>query len=254
MKSPTTRFSTRVDNYVKYRPSYPAEVVELLRRECGLGATSVVADIGAGPGNLTRLLLPVAEKVFAVEPNKEMREAGEGLLSAEPKYVSVDGASEATTLGDGSVDLITAGQAFHWFEPEATRAEFDRILRSPGWVALIWNDRKIGSPFLSDYEALLRTHTTEYAQVNHKNIVKEEDQIEAFFAPVSVQTARFPYGQDLDFESLKGRVLSSSYSPEETDPNVGEFIEELRRIFERHQDGGQVVFEYETQVFFGKLK
>src|SRR5437764_1020077 len=129
MRDPTQRFSTRVDNYVKYRPGYPPAIVGLLEAECGLTPESVVADIGAGTGLLAELWLRHGNPVCGVEPNREMREAGARLLAAYPAFTSVDGTAEATTLPDQSVDFVTAGQAFHWFEPVAARREFARILR-----------------------------------------------------------------------------------------------------------------------------
>src|SRR5689334_18081902 len=176
MSDSTRRFSSRVENYVKYRPSYPPQVVELLANECGLtqvGAeridpqppapgsqppASLIADIGAGTGLLAELFLKRGYRVLGIEPNREMREARARLLAGYPHYTAIDGTAEASTLDDHSVDLITAGQAFHWFDRERARAEFARILRPSGWVALVWNERRIDStPFLADYERLLRT-------------------------------------------------------------------------------------------------
>src|SRR6185503_1231931 len=155
----TERFSTRVESYIKYRPSYPTEVLELMRVRCGLAATSMVADIGSGTGILTELLLETGATVFAVEPNKEMRAAAERLLSDYGRFRSVDGTAEATTLPDASVDLITASQAFHWFDIQKARRELARVLRPRGWVVLIWNERPVdASAFLDEYDALLRRH------------------------------------------------------------------------------------------------
>src|SRR5580765_7216511 len=124
MIDPTTRFTTRVDNYVKYRPSYPAAIITLLETECGLTSESLVADIGSGTGLLTELFLKHGNKVFAVEPNAEMRAAGERLLARYPSFISVSATAESTTLEDNSIDLIVAGQAFHWFERAAAKVEF----------------------------------------------------------------------------------------------------------------------------------
>src|SRR5258707_968999 len=124
MLAPTQRFSSRVENYARHRPGYSAAVIELLRRECGLNADSVVADIGSGTGKLTELLLGTGCAVFGVEPNPEMREAGERLLKSFLRFTSVAAPAEATTLAPRSVDLITAGQAFHWFDRPRTRIEF----------------------------------------------------------------------------------------------------------------------------------
>src|SRR5215470_11011072 len=152
----TQRFSSRVDNYVLYRPGYPPEVLETLQRDCGLTSSSVVADVGSGTGLLTKVFLDNGNSVFAVEPNQDMREAGERSLGGYPRFTSVDGTAEATTLASHTVDLVTAGQAAHWFDLAKARAEFARILKPKGWAVLVWNERKTAStPFLVEYENLL---------------------------------------------------------------------------------------------------
>ena len=159
MINPTLRFTGRVENYVKYRPGYPAGIIETFVKECGLTAGSVVADIGSGTGILSEVFLKNGNRVFGVEPNHEMREAGSRLLGKYAGFMSVDGAAEATTLEDCSVDFVTAGQAFHWFDRQRARKEFVRILKPNGWVTLIWNERLTDtSPFLRAYEDLLRRY------------------------------------------------------------------------------------------------
>jgi len=148
----TSRFSSRVEDYVRYRPGYPREVITLLTTECGLTAESVVADIASGTGIFTRLLVENGNRVFGVEPNREMRAAGEQFLKAYGQFTSVAGSAEATTLAAQSVDMITAAQAAHWFERAKARGEFVRILKPGGWLVLLWNERKTdGTPFLRDY-------------------------------------------------------------------------------------------------------
>ena len=166
MLNSTERFSSRVENYVKYRPSYPAAVLQLLSMRCGLDATSTVADVGSGTGILTELLLETGAEVFAVEPNREMRAAAEKLLSDYGRFRSVDGTAEATTLQAACVDLVTASQAFHWFDVQKSRRELGRILRPRAWVALIWNERPmVAVPLLDEYDALLRRHAPDYDRV-----------------------------------------------------------------------------------------
>ena len=170
-QNPTTRFSSRVDDYVKYRPGYPGAILDFLRHECGLTRDSIIADVGSGTGKLTELFLKNGNQVFGIEPNQEMREAGERLLKPYPNFRSLAATAEATTLQNQSVDIITAGQAFHWFNRETTRQEFLRILKPGGWVALIWNDRHTtASPFLEAYEELLQKFSTDYRAVDHKNV------------------------------------------------------------------------------------
>jgi len=251
MIAATQRFSSRVDNYVRYRPSYPKAVTGLLRAECGLTSNAVVADIGSGTGKLTELLLESGWRVFGVEPNQEMREAGERLLNSNPRFTSVAATAEATTLPEKCADLVVAGQAFHWFDRERTRAEFLRILKPGGWVALIWNDRRTdATPFLAAYEELLREFATDYDQVNHRNI--DAATLQHFFG-AEPKLRRFPYTQHFDFEGLKGRLLSSSYAPERGRPNHEAMLAGLKKLFEVHQMNGLVAFEYNTLVYYAPL-
>ena len=252
MTNPTSRFSSRVENYSKYRPSYPPAVADLLQSECGLHAGSRVADIGSGTGLLAELLLKRGCQVFGVEPNREMREAGERLLSGYTNFTSVDGTAEATTLPDHSVGFVTAGQAFHWFDRARARVEFARILLPDGWVVLMWNDRQTATtPFLSAYEQLLLTYALDYAAVNHKQI--DEAVLGDFFSAGGFKTATFANRQIFDFAGLKGRLLSSSYTPEPGHSSYEPILEHLGAIFAAHQKHGKVAFEYVTVVFYGQL-
>jgi ubiquinone/menaquinone biosynthesis C-methylase UbiE len=166
----TSRFSDRVENYVRYRPGYPLAVLQELKAECGLAPSHVVADIASGTGIWTRMLLENGNHVVGVEPNVEMREAGERLLAAFPKFSSVAGTAEATTLADQSVDFVTAAQAAHWFDRERARHEFARILKPGGWLVLLWNERLTDSTaFLRDYEQLLLTYGTDYQDIRHEH-------------------------------------------------------------------------------------
>jgi SAM-dependent methyltransferase len=253
MTDPTQRFTGRVEDYARYRPGYPRELLDLLRRECGLTETSVVADVGSGTGILARLLLENGNRVIAVEPNDEMRQAGERLLAAYPRFESVAGTAEATTLPESSVDLITVGQAFHWFDPETARMEFARVLKPGGKVVLVWNDRrKLGGPFLEAYERLLDTYATDYAEVEHGREGSLE-KVRGFFAPNPVHTATFVNRQILDYGGLRGRLLSSSYISAEGQPGHRDMLKELDHIFRNNQRGGRVIIEYDTRAYHGLL-
>lgn len=249
----TTRFSGRVENYVRYRPGYPPSVVGLLAAECGLRPASVVADVGSGTGLLAEMFLRNGNRVYGVEPNREMREAGARLLSAYEKFVSVEGRAEATTLPGESVDFAVAGQALHWFDAEGARREFKRILRPGGWAVAVWNDRRTeGTPFLEDYERLLLEYGTDYREVSVK--YAEEEMLKNFFGPSGFRARAFESSQLFDLEGLRGRLASSSYSPEPGHPNFEPMMRELAAVFERHQRGGLVSFDYDTKVFYGQLK
>ena len=250
MSDPTNRFSTKVENYVKYRPSYPPAVIALLASECGLTPDSIIADVGSGTGIFSELLLRNGNTVYGVEPNRGMRAAATRLLQNHVSFHSIDGQAEATGLSESSVDLITAGQAFHWFDQGPTRREFVRILRPAGWVALLWNERLLDStPFLRAYEELFLKYGTDYEQVRHENVYAD---IASFFAGrFSLQT--FSNGQIMDWEGLKGRTLSSSYVPEPNHSNYDAMLTELTQLFERNQRDGKVVIEYDTKLYYGRL-
>jgi SAM-dependent methyltransferase len=251
MTDNTKRFSDRVTNYIRYRPGYPAQLLDFFRDTLALKPDAQLVDVGSGTGLLTELFLQAGYAVTGVEPNDEMRLAGEELLANYPAFTSVNGTAEATTLPDQVADVILAGQAFHWFDRARAGAEFRRVLKPGGYVALIWNERQETSPFLHGYEAFLHQFSTDYAQVNHRNI--DEAVFDAFFGAGQYQTATFDNHQDFDFAGLRGRYLSSSYSYPETHPNHAEAIANLRRLFDQYQQNGLVRFAYQTTVFAGKL-
>lgn len=247
---PTLRFTSRVDHYVKYRPGYPPEALDLLRDRCGLVPQAKVADLGSGTGILTALLLAAGAQVFAVEPNPGMRAAAEKLLGERSGFVSVAGRAEATTLEARSVRLVVAGQAFHWFDSGRARGETLRILVPGGWAALLWNEApEEPTPLLADYDELLRRHAPEYEHV--RALRAREESIREFFGKAPARAA-FANRQVLDFDGLKGRLMSSSYAPEFGSAQHEPMIAGLRQVFERHQRGGEVVFPYRTLVFFGQ--
>jgi ubiquinone/menaquinone biosynthesis C-methylase UbiE len=250
-QAPTVRFSNRVEDYVRYRPGYPPEVLDLLRAECGLRPAHVIADIASGTGAFTRLLLENGNRVYAVEPNAEMREAGNRLLQAYSGLSPVAGTAEETTLPSASVDFVTAAQAAHWFDRSRARAEFVRILKPGGWCVLIWNERRTATTaFLRDYEQLLLNYGTDYQEIRHERTTAT---IHEFFAPAPYQERVFDLRQQFDYEGAAGRLLSSSYAPLADHPNHQPMMQELQRIVRTHAREGMVEFEYNTRVYYGRL-
>jgi SAM-dependent methyltransferase len=248
----TSRFSSRVENYVRYRPGYPPEVLQTLKAECGLSRGQVIADIASGTGIWTRLLLENGNPVFGVEPNAEMRAAGERLLAGFRNFTSVAGAAEVTTLPDHSVDFVTAAQAAHWFDRQPARREFVRILKPRGWLVLIWNERVTDSTaFLRDYEQLLLTYGTDYQEIRHERTTAEINQ---FFDPAHFEERVFDMRQEFDYAGIEGRLLSSSYAPGPDHAQHAPMLRELRRIFEAYTVNGLATFEYKTRVYFGQLR
>lgn len=248
----TSRFSDRVENYIRYRPGYPPEALQVLKDDCGLAPQHEVADVASGTGIWTRMLLENGNRVFGVEPNTEMRQAGDRLLAGFPRFTSVAGTAEATMLADASVGFVTAAQAAHWFDRARARQEFVRILRPGGWLVLLWNERRTDSTlFLRDYEQMLLTYGTDYQDVRHEHTTSAVNE---FFDPAPFQERTFDLRQDFDYAGLEGRLLSSSYAPGPEHPKCAPMLRELRRIFDAHAVKGRVAFEYKTRMYFGRLK
>jgi len=251
VKDATQRFSSRVENYVRYRPGYPPEVLELLKNECGLTPDSVIADIASGTGILTRMLAENGNRVFGVEPNDEMRRAGERLLESYSGFKSIAGTAEVTTLPDHSVDIVTAAQAAHWFDREKARREFVRILKPGGWLVLLWNERRTDSTFfLREYEHLLLAYGTDYQEVRHERTTAE---IADFFSPSPFRSSTLEMRQEVDYAGLEGRLLSSSYTPTSDHADYDAMLRQLRRIFDAHQIDDRVSLDYNTLVYYGRL-
>jgi ubiquinone/menaquinone biosynthesis C-methylase UbiE len=246
---PKERFSSRAENYARFRPTYPLEVVEVLKNECGLTSNSVIADIASGTGIFTRLLLENGIRVLGVEPNAEMRRAGEEYLANYPKFTSVTGTAENTGLPDQSVDLVTAAQAAHWFDREKALREIQRILKQGGYLALLWNDRRLdATAFDREYERMLVNYGTDYADVK-----RLDNETGKFFGTFKCELRVLQNFQDLDYAAFEGRLLSSSYAPQPGHPSHAPMLAELRRIFEACQTGGKVRMEYDTKLYFGQL-
>ena len=247
----TTRFSNRVEDYVKYRPLYPREIVPYLEGHHAFHAGMRLADIGAGTGISSELFLKAGYAVVAVEPNREMREKSEHLLASYDNFRAANGTAEATTLASASCDAIIAGQAFHWFERGAAKEEFRRILKPGGPVVLLWNERRTSSDFEKDYDALIVRHARDYVQVDHRNIGSGD--IGAFFAPYAVTLKVFDNAQVFDLAGLTGRLLSSSYMPATGEEGYEAMLADLNVLFEKYQQQGHITIHYDTKVYVSRL-
>jgi SAM-dependent methyltransferase len=249
MKNPTEIFSDRVRNYLAYRPGYPVFLLDVLRAECNFNHKSVIADIGSGTGLLSELFLKNGNQVFGVEPNTEMRQSGENRLKVFPRFVSVAGSAEATTLERQSVDFVTAGQAIHWFDPARTKPEFRRILKPKGWVVVIYNVLRTDTPFLMACQKFYDTYLVS------PNVEAEESDLYTpyFGAGNFTQQQIVGVSQQFDLAGLIGRVLSRANAPKENSLQYVAMIKALEAIFEQYAQAGKVELLYATEVVYGKL-
>lgn len=244
----TERFSDRVENYVKYRPDYPADLVPMLIEKCGLVDGAVIADVGCGTGISSKHFLELGFSVIGVEPNENMRAAAVKYLAAFDRFTAVDGTGEATTLGDASVDMVVVAQAFHWLDQAAAATEFRRIMRSPGRVALIWNERVMDEPgFHVEYESLIKRHGSDYHKVREHRMNNAE--LEAFFGD-EYGELNLRNSQRLDLDGLIGRTMSSSYMPNDGDPSAAAVRHELETLFAKRERNGRIEILYNTNVYF----
>ena len=251
MTDTVERFSNRVENYVKYRPHYPREIITYLESNCGLTKDSILADVGCGPGMSTKMFLENGNRVLGVEPNAAMRASAEEYLKSFPNFTPVDGTSDQTTLADSSVDMVVAAQAFHWFDAEKTRPEFKRILKPGGHIVLIWNIRlEDTTPFLIEYEQFIRDHSVDYQVVRHNNITDKEI---GDFLGTDFCTAKFDNFQEFDFEGLLGRLASSSYMPPEGHENYDQMAADLRSLFAKHAENDRIKIFYDTNVYHSQV-
>lgn len=252
MTDSVSRFSSRVENYLKYRPTYPPAILEFLKAHCRLTEFAVVADIGSGTGLLTELFLKNGNYVFGVEPNSEMRSAAENLLQKYSHFKSIPGRAEETTLDEQSVDFITIGQAFHWFDRSKTRQEFARVLKPQGWIALVENMLcTSGTSFTVAYHRLWQTCVQGYSTTF--NLARAKQNLVAFYGTDLIEMEVFNNKQVVDYNGLKGRLLSSSGSPEPGHPTYPVLISELENLFQTYQVDGNVTIEYETVLWCGQL-
>ena len=243
---PKKRFSSRVENYIKYRPTYPSEIINYLKEKDILQEDSVIADIGSGTGILSEIFLKNGNNVYGVEPNADMRNAAENLLEIYSNFISIDGSAEDTKLKSKCINIITVGQAFHWFNIKQTQKEFKRILKEKGYVVLIWNNRKkLGYGFSTEYEKFILKYGKDY-----KITRKDETNINNFF---KYEKKVFSNYQEFYFEGLKGRLLSASYIPLEDSPKYEDMINELESIFDKYHQDGIIRLEYDTEVYYGNL-
>ena len=248
VKDATTRFSCRVDLYVKHRPGYPPALIDFLADVCNLRPAHVVADVGSGSGALAEVFLRNGNAVYAIEPNPEMRAAAEHALRGYSRFRSVDAVGERTTLPERSVDLVAVGRAFHWLEPDTALAEFARILKPEGWVVIIAFRRNTASPFLAEYEKLLSSFRTDRGRMRQRRRALEQ-----FLAANAFKTQTLPEERCLGREGLQGLTLSYSTSPAPDDPQAVSLLDAVDALFQKHQRGGEVLVGHDVTIYHKQL-
>ncbi len=252
MSDATRRFDARVEDYVRFRPSYAAAALDALMARAGLSAGDVVVEAGSGTGILTAQLLDRGLVVYAVEPNGPMRQAAELLLGGRDGFHSVDARAAHTGLPDACARLVVAAQAFHWFDREGVDAEFRRLLHADGWLGLLWNSHVTDAgTFTADYEDVLVAHGQAYRRETTSEQIDAE--LAAFYRDPSMARTEWPNPMRYDWETVFGRARSSSYAPLPEAPEFARFERSLREAFAAHQRHGAVSFDYVTALYLGRL-
>jgi ubiquinone/menaquinone biosynthesis C-methylase UbiE len=246
----TKRFTGRAFFYSTSRPSYPGRILDVLRTEIGFDQTYVVADIGSGTGLLSELFLTNGNRVLGIEPSDDMRNLAENILVKFPRFLSVRRTAEHTSLEGASIDLVTVGQALHWFDCEVSSGEFARILKTNGHVCIVYNDRNNQDPFMREYDQIVSRYARDRANV--PNI--DDAYLSRFFRNGKYSKFSLPNEQLLDFEGLLCRMTSASYMPNPSDEEQFALLrKDAARIFKTYDKRGKVRMLYDTTVFLGKI-
>jgi SAM-dependent methyltransferase len=243
------RFSGRVNDYSLYRPSYPAALIDVLAAEASFAPGKAVADVGAGTGKLSSLFADRGSIVYCIEPNSEMLHACRKELLGKRNCNFIQATAERTGLAPGSVDIVSAGQSFHWFDAEAAGIEFFRILRPDGCVFIVWNTR-LGNanPFMKRYCELIEKYSVSAAS----SMSSHREGIDKLFGRKHFVSGTMPNSQVLDFRGLTGRLSSASYTPAYGSPEYVSMLSDARSLFDRFESGGRVELLYQTEYYIGR--
>lgn len=244
----TQKFSGKADVYQQARPSYAQELLDFIAQNWQIGEGSRVADIGSGTGILTSQLLGLGAKVYAVEPNADMRAKAEELLCEHPNFVSVVGTAEQTSLPDNSFHLVTAASAFHWFDPERFRQECERILLPGAPVVLVWNEARLSEEINLGRERIFRKYCPNFKGFSGGREGRARAK-HAFFGE-EIQERRFPNQLSYDRQTFVNRALSASYSLIETEPEFDAYLAELSDLFDQHAVDGKIVLPQDSVAYF----
>lgn len=245
-----TKFDQKGSVYAKSRPQYPKELFARLMSDGIISSDSVIADVGSGTGIFTCQLASLVKTVYAVEPNDSMRRSAEAQYEAYANIVSVNASAEDTTLQSGAFDLVTAAQAFHWFNKDKFKAECRRILKPGGKVILLWNDRDEESEIIRRNAEINRAYCDGFMGFSDGMEVNDKSQFDGFFAE-SCEVMEFPNSVTCDLETFVGRSLSSSFAPAPGSKNYNGYVAALTELFNALSSGGTVEYPYVTRCYVG---
>jgi ubiquinone/menaquinone biosynthesis C-methylase UbiE len=249
MKNSIGLFSDKAEIYNKYRLGYPNEILQYLYGY-GFDSNSIIADIGSGTGKLTRIFVENGNKIYAVEPNDNMRLIAENDFKENKNFISIIADAENTTLQNNSIQFIVVGQAFHWFNKDETMKEFKRIITENGVLMLIWYTAKYDTQFLKKYEEILKFNP-DYKGDIHKSKYTDED-LEKLFAK-EFKKIKCHNNVEIDFDNVLGRFMSSSYSPKTGTELYNKSFNELRKIFDKYEMDNKIIFKYEMEIYIGRI-
>ena len=251
MTDNTQRFSGKAGVYAKARPNYAQDFFDWLYSNYVLTSDTVIADIGSGTGLLTKALVEKDIHVYAVEPNEDMRNVAESSLKDNKYFHSINGTAESTGLPEGSIDIITVAQAFHWFDVEAFKKECKRILRPQGKVVLVWNQRDSASYFVKVNSEIFKKYCPNFTGFSG-GIEENDNNIELFF---DKKYSRFHFTNNLTFDKdgFINRCLSASYALKKSDEKFDIFVQELEVLFNSYSEAGLLTMPNETVAYVGEL-
>lgn len=246
------KFTGRADIYSIYRPAYPKLFLDYLYSKIGFSASSVIADIGAGTGIFSSMLLERGSFVFCVEPNADMRRTAQAKLKQYARCTLLDSPAESIELGPHTVDFVTVAQAFHWFDRNSFRAECRRILKPGGRVVLVWNIRDSTDALTLENAAINRRLCPKFKGFSGGS-AEHPEAYDDFFKAGSRIFKEFENDLLFDKQGFIGRCLTGSYAPVESDPYYNDYVDSIGELFEKHCRQEQIRIANLTRCYIGEV-